>query len=200
MAAKTKKDSFGIDADPAEFDIEEWLSGASLPARSVKIFQDGAARARLDKLAEEFEALGRKAKEEAENGSDSTLDDGGALAAQYDVARRMEAIIEETEASCVWVRVRALTSDEFAKLQKRNIPDDALYSHILAVSGRVVSGDREAPAMTAAQWTKFRNKVGDKQFRKIVSAVDDASGWDGSGQVMPDFSPDVSALLSTMES
>jgi len=201
MATKTKKDSFGIDADPAEFDIEEWLAGASLPKRSVKIYRDAAARSRLDELADEFEALGRKAGEEGESAtSERALDESGPLAKQYEVAVEMDSIIKATEASAIWVRVRALTSDEMLKIQGKKLDDLKLYPEILAVTGRIVSDDREAPAMTAAKWTAFRNKIGEKQFRKIVAAVDDSSGFGGSEQVMPDFSPDVSALLSTKES
>lgn len=197
---KPKSDAFGVDADPVEFDLEDWLSGATMPSRSVKIYRDAAARARYDELEQQFILLGAKIGSEDDDHSDRTLDEADPRTRQYEIAEQMQALIERTEADTVQVRVRSLTPDEWDKLRKRKSEDeDVLYREIFAVTGRIVHGGQEAAAMSSPKWKAFQTAIGPKQWKKLIEASDDANGFTSS-QVMPDFSPAASALLATKES
>lgn len=199
---KTNNDNaFGIDADPDEFSIDDWLNGASLPARSVKIYQAPGLRAEYDELEQEFIALSMKLDDDQGKGGDPdrALGEASPRSRRIDIAQRMKDIIDATEDDAIHVRVRGITEDEEVKTAKKKLEGDAIYYEALSFAGRVVIDGQEQPPLSAAKWKKFRDAVGRKQFRKIVSALDSVTGY-ADDQVMPDFSVDASALLATKES
>jgi len=192
MATKTKKDSFGIDADPEEFDIDEWLAGASLPARTVKIYQDAQLRAEYDALEQRFLVL--KVQVGVGEHPDEALSATSAEAELFDVAKQMQDIITRLESSALLVKVRALTDDENEKIQKNLKKAN--------ITGRAAAYERMAVAVTypklrPADWGRMRQKIGEVQFSEITDALVELAGFTAGGQVMPDFSRAASELLST---
>lgn len=178
-----------IDADPAAFDIEDWLSGATLPARAVKIYRDAGLRAEFDDLEQQFRSLQAHITED--DPGEETLAEQPVQGRLIDIAARMKSVMAQLEASALTVRVRAATRDEVLQIREslgKESTEDSIQSAVLALTA--------TPSMTAEQWQRFRNKVGDKQYLLIVAASNDANGFSGDG-VVPDFSPAASALLST---
>lgn len=191
MATKPKKDSFGIDADPAEFDIEEWLSGASLPARTVKIYQNAGLRAEYDTLEQRFLLL--QSQVSADDNRDDSLGLTATESEAFDVAKELQALLGRLESSALKVKVRALTHDEDTKITESKVKGDKAAYERLAVAVT-------QPKLTPSQWAKMRNAIGEVQFAEICAALSELAGFTSGGQVMPDFSPGLSALLSTKES
>lgn len=192
MATKTKKDAFGIDADPAEFDIEEWLSGASLPARTVKIYRDAGLRAEYDELEGKFLMLQAQVNLEEDDHDDAlgVSEDESRL---FDAAKQLQALLAKLEKSALPVKVRALTHDEDKKVEESKAKGDkAAYARLsIAVT---------FPKLPADGWARMREAIGEVQFAEICAALSELAGFTSGGQVVPDFSPGLSAALSTKES
>jgi len=192
MATAKKKDSFGIDADPEEFDIEEWLSGASLPARTVKIYRDAGLRAEYDALEQKFLLMQSQV-----NLDDDDKDDSLGVSPQvqelYDVAKQLQKLMARLEDSALPVKVRALTGDEDKKIVESKVKGDKAAYARLAVAVTY-------PKLPADGWARMRQGIGEVQFADICNALSELAGFASGGQVMPDFSPGLSALLSTTES
>lgn len=191
MATKPKKDSFGIDADPAEFDIEEWLSGASLPARTVTVYRDAGLRAEYDAIEQKFLLL------QSQISGDEDRDDSLGLTATeseaFDVAKELQALLGRLESSALKVKVRALTHDEDTKITESKVKGDKAAYERLAVAVTY-------PKLTPARWAQMRNAIGEVQFAEICAALSELAGFTSGGQVMPDFSPSLSELLKTKDS
>jgi len=192
MATKAKKDSFGIDADPEEFDIEEWLSGASLPARTVKIYRDAGLRAEYDALEQRFLMQQSQVNLDRDDADDSL----GVTAAEsklFDLAKQLQKLLAELEKSALPVKVRALTHDEDSKVVESKAKGDQAAYKRLAVAVT-------HPKLPAEGWARMREAIGEVQFAEICAALSELAGFTSGGQVMPDFSPSLSALLSTKDS
>lgn len=193
MAAKTKKDAFGIDADPEEFDIEEWLAGASLPARTVKVYKDAGRRAEYDALEQRFLLLQSQVDLDDDKG-DRALGVTQDEAELYELAKQMQRLLSELEKSALRVKVRALTHDEDEKikahLEKQKITGDPAAYERLSVAVQY-------PKLSPTDWGRMREAIGEVQFDAISVALVELAGFTSGGQVMPDFSREASALLST---
>lgn len=193
MATKPKpKSSFGIDADPAEFNIEEWLSGASLPARTVKIYRDAGLRAQYDALEQKFLLMQSQVNLDDDT-KDEALGVPDDLAELHDVAKQLQKLLARLEESALPVKVRALTHDEDKKIVESKVKGDKAAYERLAVA--VIY-----PKLSPAEWAQVREAIGEVQFGEICSALSELAGFTSGGQVMPDFSPGLSALRSTKES
>lgn len=191
----SKKNSFGIDADPAEFSLDEWLSGATLPARSVKVYRDAGLRAEYDELEQRFLLLGMQVGDEDHVTKDATLGETTPEVEQYEVAVQMKDLIERMESSALVVKVRALSIDEMEKVNRDLGSKASVNDRALAM----IAAGEVFPKLGIEGWKKLRNAIGEAQFGRIADAASDANGFTGS-QVMPDFSPAASALLTTRES
>lgn len=197
MATAKKKDSFGIDADPAEFDIEEWLSGASLPARTVTIYQNAGLRAEYDALEQKFLLAQSQLNFDDDKAQDVSLAVSAPEAALFDLAKKMQQMLSELEKSALRVKVRAITRDEELKVQedtkKRKLDGDHAGYERLSIAAI-------HPPLNPEGWKRMRQAIGEVQYADIATAVSELAGFVTGGQVMPDFSPNLSALLSTKDS
>lgn len=191
MATKPKKDAFGIDADPEEFDIEEWLSGASLPARTVTVYRDAGLRAEFDQLEQRFLLL--QSQINTDDNRDDSLGVTQVESQAFDVARQLQELLARLESSALKVKVRALTHDEDSKIVESKVKGDKAAYERLAVAVTY-------PKLSPSQWAQMRNAIGEVQFAEICEALSELAGFTSGGQVMPDFSPGLSAALSTKES
>lgn len=189
--------AFGIDADPDEFDIEEWLSGASLPARTVRVFQKAGLRAEYDRLEQRFLDLQMQLNEdfEAKGGVEDTLAELGPLGEQYEVALEMRRVWEELRDGELWIKVRACTGDEIAKIVDKLDDEEARVLESVRIGGTV-----HGKPLSATGWKKLRNAIGERQFRDVVATTMEVNGYSTSFQVMPDFLAGASAALKTKES
>ena len=87
---------------PETFDLDAWLSGASRPQRSVRIYQRGDMLAELDELGREIELA------EAADDAERSLTDASPAALRQKYAE----LSEQFAASCLDVRVQGHDVDE----------------------------------------------------------------------------------------
>lgn len=142
------------DLSPADFDLDEWIDGATRPERSVTIYRDGHLLAELDDLERRIKSA--KAVPVEDRG---ITDDG---------AESLQALWDETAerfaASALTVRLRAITNEEYAAAHKSarkacDGKDDPEIIGLYVVAASVVS-----PAMTPVQVSRLRDKVGEAQI------------------------------------
>lgn len=165
---------------PADFDIDAWLSGATLPERACTVYGDGAGYAKWQELDDELQRAQR-----AEDDADATF---GSKAKFLELAQRVEAQQEAIDASRLRIRFRALLTDESEPIQEKHKKNkDAITYHMLAA--QVIS-----PKLTADQFKAIRAKIGEGQFQTILETAAEASY---GRRVEVPFSAAASALLAT---
>lgn len=192
--------AFGIDgekdkkANAAEFDIDNWISGAKKPERSVTIYRDGSAYADFEQAHEEYNHLSqqRVTRDEAQGAQgEASLADEDTYDAQLEaIVDRMQDAYERCTADELVLRFRAnATRDDAKRLMARYAKeiekdDQTAYYHLAA---KCYVGQRTS----ASTWKKMRAAIGDGQWVKIMQAIDGACF---STDVKPDFSLPLSVL------
>ncbi|WP_372699421.1 hypothetical protein [Arthrobacter sp. JSM 101049] len=143
---------------PEKFDVDAWLSGATKPTRSAKVFQRGDLLAEIDELAARIE-LAEKAEELAP-GETALSDSPNRLRAKY------ADLVEEFNESALTVRLKAHTKDEQKLITKKHKdPTDA---------GFALVSEAITPVMSVEQLKKLHSLVGEFQFGAILKAYNEA--------------------------
>lgn len=171
--------------NPADFDIDAWISGAALPERAVTIYARGDLAAQL----QELEAAHDRART-----AQALAPEDGSLGGDEEpvaIARQMTEIRKQLQASALTIRLRAAMKDETAPLQKQHKDDEDAYAYA-ALELQCVS-----PKITAAQWKALRGKIGEGQFNAVLQAAGEASY--GASVDVP-FSPRVLSTLAGQDS
>ena len=166
------------DLNPETFDLDAWIDGAERTVRAVTVYQKAGLIADLDALAARIENAER---EEAVDGP-GMGGGSGRLRAEY------AKLAEQFKASALTVRMKALTVDEKADIEKAHKDDTG--AHILAAS-------MVEPAITAEQILKLEKAIGNAQFRLIIQAYNRAC--EDEPTVSADFLPKSSGQGSSDE-
>jgi hypothetical protein len=138
---------------PETFDLDAWLSGASRPTRSVRIFQKGAMLAELDELGRKIELAEAVGDEERSLSDESPA----RLRAKY------ADLSEQFASSALDVRVhghdvdetRAIMGERFEKTQHEAISKDLVHDAL------------EFPKMSREQFDVFLSKIGPHQWERL---------------------------------
>jgi len=165
-----------------DFDLNAWIDGAKLPEKSATVY------GRADLVAE-YEALDQQLRAEKARGDvdDARLSGDPKVA----IAQRMDEVRSALQASALTFRFRALLDAEAKPIREAHKGgDEELTFKLLSV--QVVE-----PKVSAEQWPKIRERIGDGQFAHLVEAAGSAS-YDR--QVSVPFSLAASALLKTGDS
>ena len=190
-------EGYEIDADPAEFDIDDWVSGATLPSRAVKVYRSAGLRAEYDALELRFNAARLAvAGSDEDSFSDDSLAEGSPQSRLYEIALQMQQLVQQMEASALIIKIRSLSDDEMEELrrqQKTKKFDSAELGYLMLEKGAIY------PRLDVSGWKKLEQAVGPKQFNPVIEAARDANGQI-RGQVLPDFSLAASDYLTTRES
>ncbi|MFC6707532.1 hypothetical protein [Flexivirga alba] len=190
------------DQEPGQgFDLNVWLAGATLPARTVMLSRDSGLRAEYDELEKKFLALqalvNREQERQLSSGEPDNEDQvvSDSLEAQYQVALAMQDVIGRMQEDQLTVRVRACSGDELDKIRMK-FPEDADEDErILACIH--VGGSVKGSPLSRKQWRELRNAVGERQFADVVRATFDVNGFGiGSSELIPVFPTAAAALLS----
>lgn len=149
--------------NPAAFDLDAWIEGASRPERTVTLYRDGHLLAELDDL----EARIKTAKAVPADERGITDDSPQALQEQWD------GVAERFAASALQVRVRAITNAEYAEAHKAGRKaaggkDDPEMIGLHVVAAAVVS-----PPMTVEQVSRLRDRIGEAQIGLLAVAADE---------------------------
>ena len=159
-----KGDAFTKPADPEpeDFDVEAWLSGATLPERSVVVYGDGAGYAELQELLERYEQA-----EDAADDEESLADVGkrGEFRQQY------EALRERVEKSRRAFRVRAVTGKQSKELRE-HLGDDATE---FEVGVALVAAACVKPKLTQQQAERMADAIGIGQMTLLINAANEAT-------------------------
>lgn len=145
---------------PETFDLDAWLSGASRPQRSVRIFQRGDMLAELDELGREIELA------EAVGDAERSLTD----ASPTTLRQKYAELSEEFAASCLDVRVQGHDQDETKEIMGERFAQ----SDIPAVERDLIFDALVYPKMTREQYDRFVGAIGPAQFEAIKSAYTSA--------------------------
>ena len=161
---------------PQTFNLDEWLSGASRPTRSVQIFQRGDMLAELDELGRKIE------RAEAADDGQRAVSEKGPLALRYEYAKKLE----EFSATSIDVRVHGHDVDETRDIMAERYEK----SDVPAINRDLVFDALVFPEMTREQYDLFVDKIGPAQFENIKGAYTAAC----NAEVKPsaDFLPPVS--------
>ena len=149
------------DLSPADFDLDEWIEGATRPERFVTIYRDGHLLAELDDLERRIKSA------KAVPAEDRGITDDG--------AESLQALWDETAerftASALNVRVRAITNKEYSAAHKSarkacDGKDDPETIGLYVLAAAIVS-----PAMTPVQVSRLRDKIGEPQIELLARAA-----------------------------
>lgn len=141
---------------PEDFNLDEWLTDAKRPERSVTVYKRADLLADLDDLERQIDALARIPEEDQ-----SLADSPAALEAQY------LAKAEEFHASGLLVRVKGLTSEEIeaigeASKTANDTPEQA--------GRRLVAAALVYPKLNVDQLKRLSDAIGSVQMGLIVDA------------------------------
>lgn len=169
---------------PQTYDMDAWLTGASRPTRTCRVYRDGALLAELDRLSQQIKEAEAAGVDEAER----RLSDKDPAA---DLRARYAELAESFYAGGLDVTVRSCTVAEENKIKAgRENPED----HD-AVNRDLVHASLVSPAMSREQFDRFVDTIGVYQWRKLVRTYLTAS----AGDVEPDadFLPRASTPADT---
>lgn len=171
-----------------DFDLDSWIDDARLPERSVTVYGRADLVGEYEALEARFTQLDREYDRESSSG-DARMTTGSE---RREVAQQMEQLRPKLYASALTFRFRALTHDETQEIAKR-IPDVESDDRAYAM----LEVQAIAPKVTATQWVKIRNRIGEGQFQAIIEAASSASF---AKRVDLPFSFAASAALDQQES
>jgi hypothetical protein len=165
-----------------EFSLDDWISGARLPEKSVTVY------GRADLVAEVYELEHQLRSERTQGVDDDRLTGDPKVA----LAQRIEDLREAMQSSALTFRFRALLESERVKREdgKSKPTDEELTYANLAIQC-------VAPKVKADQWPLIRERIGEGQFAALLEAAGSAS-YDR--QVSVPFSLASSALLAQKDS
>lgn len=164
-----------------DFDLDDWISGARLPEKSVTVY------GRADLVAEFYELERQLQSVGSASGEDDRLTGDPRQA----LARLMEDARRQMESSALTFRFRALLDAEVEDARKAHKGSDE------ALSFALLSLQAIQPKVSPEQWPKIRDRIGDGQFAALMEAAGSAS-YDR--QVSVPFSLAASALLTSKDS
>lgn len=174
-------DAFTKAPESDDFNLDDWISGARLPEKSVTVY------GRADLVAEFYEL-----ERQLQNAGKDAVDDDRLTGDPRKVlAQRMEALREQMQASALTFRFRALLDAEVEEAKKAHKGSDE------ALSFAMLSIQAVHPKVPAEKWPLIREKIGDGQFTALLEAAGSAS-YDR--QVSVPFSLAASALLTSKDS
>ena len=161
---------------PETFDLDAWLSGASRPQRSVRIYQRGDMLAELDELGREIELA------EAAGDAERSLTDASPAA----LRQRYAELSEKFAASSMTVRVQSATIEEELEI----IGDRDRRTNGPAINRDLVYAALIEPKMTREQFDRFVDSIGAYQWGKVVNTYTVACGAkaEPSADFLPQFS------------
>jgi hypothetical protein len=165
-----------------DFNLDDWISGARLPEKSVTVY------GRADLVAEFYELEQQVRAADSDGVEDDRLTGDPKVA----LAQRMETLREQMQSSALTFRFRALLSSEAAKREdgKTKPTDEELTYANLSIQA-------VTPKVKPEQWPQIRERIGEGQFGALLEAAGSAS-YDR--QVTVPFSLASSALLARKDS
>lgn len=147
---------------PEDFDVEAWLSGASLREKHVTVYGDGAGYGQLEELLERYE----QALDDAED--DESL---GAVSSREQFRTEYEALRQRVEASRRTFIVRAATSKQTKAVRDR-LGDDATE---FEVGVALVAASCVQPKLTTEQAERMADLIGIGQMSRLIAAANEAT-------------------------
>lgn len=172
-------DAFTKAAD--EFSLDDWISGARLPEKSVTVY------GRADLVAEHFELNQRLLQAQVSDDADERL----AGSQVNEIAAAIEACEKDMKASALTFRFRAILDADVEAAKKAHPGDDDARTYWM------LSKQAVHPQVTEEQWPKIRERIGEGQFGAILNAAAEASF---ERQIPVPFSLAASAARSTRAS
>jgi len=160
-------------ADPATFNLEDFLQDANLPQESATVYKRADVVAELTELKRRIELEDRVNADERSSGE----------AALSPLEQAYEAALQTFSQSALTVYVRALTSDELRDLkasheertadlppaqQNLEFGYDVLAAAIVGV--KPAGGERTATTFTVAQVKALKDGIGEVQTQLILAA------------------------------
>lgn len=145
---------------PDTFDLDAWISGASRPTRSVRIYQRGDMLAELDELARKIELAESAPDEERSLSSDSPA----RLRAKY------AELSEKFASTALDVRVQGHDVDETREIMGERFEK----TQAEAVNKDLVHAGLVFPEMTREQFATFLKKIGPAQWERLKSTYSSA--------------------------
>lgn len=160
--------------DPATFDLNDWISGATATERAVTVYRNANLIARLDVIKQEIAIA-----ERIPAGSRSVTDPSPrTLKAKWD------AVAKEFADSALTVTVRGLTQERANQIRKESVAAAVKASKVaLSKEQKASLGLRAilAEAIVSPQFADheqvlaFANAIGDGQYVQIIEAYNAAS-------------------------
>lgn len=147
---------------PQDFNLDEWLSGASRPTRSVRIFRDGGLLAELDELGRQIEVA------EAIPDDERSLSDESPARLRAKYAEMSERFV----AGAINVRVHGHDLDESRAI----IGDRTAVSEREAINKDLVHAGLVFPQMSREQFDVFLSKIGPAQWERLKQTYTAACG------------------------
>lgn len=173
-------DAFTKD-DSDDFSLDDWISGARLPEKSVTVYGRADLVAEFYELERQLQGAGKPAVED-----DRLTGDPSKVLAQ-----RMEELRTQMQGSALTFRFRAILDSEVEAAKKAHKGSDEALSFALLTIQAV------HPKVAEEKWPLIREKIGDGQFAALLEAAGSAS-YDR--QVSVPFSLAASALLTSKDS
>ena len=171
MTAATKKPA---ELDPATFDLNDWISGATTTERAVTVYRNARLIARLDVLKQEIAVA-----ERIPAGSRSVTDPSPRkLKAEWD------AVAKEFADSALIVTVRGLTQERATQIRKESVAAAVKASKTaltkeqkasLALRSILVEAIVSPKFTDEQQVLAFANAIGDGQYIQVIEAYQTAS-------------------------
>jgi exonuclease V gamma subunit len=153
---------------PEDFDLDAWLDETKRPERSVTVYGRSDLIADMDVLEERIRVL-KLAVEQA--GDEEELGSTGKRELR-ELEAQWQDLAEQFSASAFTLRVQGLTKDEQVAINvqaKEDKADDAELGY------RLISAALVKPKATPKQARRLKEKLGEGQFGKVVTAYNTAS-------------------------
>ncbi len=150
---------------PADFDLADWLAGgtAHRPTRTVTVYRDLHLSAELERIRTEIAAHEAARPTGADGQAEESVSGDDDYTAQLN--RKAEQLLERIHAAKVDLTVRGLIRPELLAIQAKH--EEGTPAHDYEVLAKAVEfpGPQQ---ITAEQWARFHEVIGQAQFNRIV--------------------------------
>lgn len=181
-------------ATPQDFDIDAWASGAETPTKVVPVTRDRTVRDQLATLAVRRQSLQEKLDNPDPDAAPKRRMVSSSANEIADLDKEIQAIIDKTNDSWVFVHLRPLTTRENNKISAEHFDDetDRLLAALVVAGTISKSDDHPGWSQSPAQWERLVEVIGDAQTRMLNNALTELT-FDSA--VTPDFLQRVSSFL-----
>ena len=182
----------------ADFDIEAWRAGRTVPTRTVCVTNDPGAGTRLGEIEEQIETIEKDAALAISEGRKTPGRRAASTSTPEIDALRDEqrALLALLDRSWLHVRLRAANPHEVAKIDGNGSRVDVLAETLALVALIAPTADHPGVTQSVEEWHDTLDAIGVSQTLRLQASLDELT----TAKVSPDFSRRVSELLNGVTS